>query len=187
MVSTLRGGRSALGTLRHRPGDRCYWVLRALQSQSVELTGGYGSDLSKWAVSTRAHHLYPALCCGCIVVKVALATIRSSRDQRGIQQEWGRVTQENFRPLYTEAQVRLDPYNQNANAQSQILGDLMRWYFPTTANAQVETSWGATLGWQRADETSPWEPTVEVRGKQRVTGTLPPDDGSTVAVYRSLA
>jgi hypothetical protein len=106
----------------------------------------------------------------CMVVKAVPACVRSNRDQRGINQEWGRVNQENFRRLYTEPQVRLDPFNQNPNAQGQILGDLMRWYFPTTANAHVETSRRGTLGWQRADEGSPWEPTVEVLGKQRVWG-----------------
>jgi hypothetical protein len=123
----------------------------------------------------------------CITVKVALARVRSSRDQRGTNQEWGRVNQENFRRLQAEAAARLDPYKQDPNAQGQVLGDLMRWYFPTTLNAQVETSWAASLGWQRPDQNSPWEPTVEVLGKQRVMGTLPPDEGSTVAVYRGPA
>jgi hypothetical protein len=123
----------------------------------------------------------------CIVVKVVLACLRSNRDQRGIQQQWDRVTQENFRRLQAEAAARINPHNQDPVAQSQVLGDLMRWYFPTTTNAQVETSWGATLGWQQADDRSPWEPTVEVRGKQRVIGALPQDPGPTVAVYRSPA
>jgi hypothetical protein len=104
----------------------------------------------------------------CIVVKVVLARVRSGRDQRGIQQEWGRVNQENFHRLSSEARLRLDPYNQNPNAQYKILGDLMRWYFPTTVNAQVETCWRATLGWQRADDRSRWQPTIELQERQRV-------------------
>ena len=43
------------------------------------------------------------------------------------------------------------------------------------------------LGWLRADDSSSWEPTIELRGKQRVMGTLPPDEGSTLALFRGPA
>jgi hypothetical protein len=40
------------------------------------------------------------------------------------------VNQENFHRLYTEAAARIDWRNMDPNAQGQVLGDLMRWYFP---------------------------------------------------------
>jgi hypothetical protein len=120
------------------------------------------------------------------VVKVVLARVRSTRDQRGIQQEWGRITQENFRRLRAEAAARIDWRNMDPNAQGQVLGELVGKYFPPTTVWNTDCWWNANLGWKRADENSPWEPVVEVYQQERVRQACPPEV-STTAVYRSPA
>jgi hypothetical protein len=108
---------------------------------------------------------------GCLCLKVALAFIRttrtSHRDRRAISQEHQRVNAENYRRLTEEARLRLDPDNADANANLQILGQLVGKYFPAQTAGGVESWWTYSLGWTRTDEQSPWQPTIALQPHQR--------------------
>jgi hypothetical protein len=103
-----------------------------------------------------------------------------------MQQETDRVNRENLARLTAEAAARIDWRNMDPNAQGQVLCELVGRYFPPTTGGGVESWRGATLGWKRADENSPWEPVVEVYQQERVRQACPPEV-STTAVYRSPA
>ena len=91
-----------------------------------------------------------------IYVKLALAFVHRFRVgldyDRLSGPEYDLVVRENLSRLTAEARLRLDPVNANADANIQLLGELMSKYFPPTRAGGIETWWSANLGWVRADE-----------------------------------
>jgi hypothetical protein len=92
---------------------------------------------------------------------------------------------ENSLRLLAEAEVLLDPINQDGNRQNQIVRGLVDKYFPAGMyfNIPQEFSdlpnmvsmncwWTYTLGWERADNNSPWKPRIILWpvGQERAVG-----------------
>ena len=73
---------------------------------------------------------------------------------------------ENKYRLDAEARVLLDPDNQDKRRQDQVLDLLVDKYFPPGyyfgGTVGMNCWWAYSLGWERVDNKSRWEPVIQV-------------------------